>query len=184
MPCRVNEHGITGDRAEPLVAAPWLLPVEPTGQGSYAFGSNTTAYGPPPSTPGLGYSFSGGAPDAPGARVVTCSGPPVNFVLNPGGAADIRIVSSASPAAGNATQLPFDNLYLPGLGDHAALETDPPTSDGHQLVYQLGPGTLRIDGVTGILHCTGAGVTPDPSVAGADVTITSGHTTMVTCTQT
>ncbi len=180
MPCAVSVNGIAGSRAEPLVAATWLLPVLPTGRGSYAYGRDTTNYGPPPSTPGLGYAFSGGAPDAASATVVTCTGRAVNFVLPAGGAADIHFVSSVERSG---SSLSIDNLYLPGLGDHAALETAPLTDDGHQLVNQLAPGVLSLHGVITTLHCTGAGVTPNQSVGGADITITSGKTTVVTCTE-
>jgi hypothetical protein len=182
MSCLLTANGISGNRAEPLVASAWLLPVQPSGQGSYAFGRNTTIYGPPPTAAGLGYMFSGGSLDAANAAIVSCGGPPPHFVLGTGGGVDIEFVdSSGAPLADNAATVPVDNLYLPGLGDHAALETAP-LSGGHQVVQQLGAGSLQIDGTTTTLSCQGPGVVPDPGVAGADVTITPGMTTKVICT--
>jgi serine/threonine protein kinase len=165
-------------KSEPLVAATWLLPVV-SGPGAQTFGQNTTSYGPPPTTPGLGYAFSGGASDADHATVQGC-GNAVDFVLRDGGNADIQILdASGAPVTGS--NVPPDNLYLPGLSSHAALETAPVAADGHQLVDQLGGGVLRIDGTTSTLNCTGSGVTPDPSIAGATVTIAPGATVSVTC---
>jgi hypothetical protein len=182
MSCQLVANGISGNRAEPLVASSWLLPVQPTGQGSYGYGHNTTLYGPPPTGAGLGYAFSGGSDDATSASIVSCGSPAPHFVLDPGGGVDIEFVDpSGAPISESANSIPVNNLYLPGLGDHAALETAP-LSDGHQLIQQLGAGTLRIDGTTTTLSCHGAGVVPDPSVAGADVTIVPGATTKVVCT--
>ena len=183
MSCDLTSHGVAGRRAEPLVAAAWLLPIVPAGEGSAAQGQNTTSYGPPPTTPGHGYAFSGGAPDAADASIVSCDGRSVDFTLGPGGNADIQILDPAGdPVASSA--IPPDNLYLPALGNYAALETAPLSADGHQLVSQLAGGVLRIAGTAGALDCTGPGVVSDPGAAGADVTITPGQTTSVTCHET
>jgi hypothetical protein len=67
------------------------------------------------------------------------------------------------------------------LGEHASLETARLTADGHQLIAQMAAGQLRIDGTMSVLTCTGPGVSPDPAVAGAEVTIVAGRTTSVVC---
>ena len=53
---------------------------------------------------------------------------------------------------------PIDNLYLPGLGAQAGLETDPVTTNNQQIVAELGAGSLRIDGVSTPFTCSGPGV--------------------------
>lgn len=181
MSCELTSNGMVGRRMEPLVASRWLLPVEPTGRGGYAFGEDTTRYGPPPTAPGLGYAFSGGAADVDHAEPATCDGRPVDFVLGPGGGADIQILDASGNPVSTSNMAP-DNLYLPGLGRHAALETAP-AADGHQRVEQLAAGVLRIDGTTSTLHCSGQGVVDDAAAAGADVTIVPGKTATVTCRQ-
>jgi hypothetical protein len=182
MSCQLIANGISGNRAEPLVASSWLLPVQPTGQGSYGYGHNTTLYGAPPTGAGLGYAFSGGSIDAASASIVSCGGPAPHFVLDQGGGVDIEfLASSGAPLTESANGVPVDNLYLPGLGDHAALETAP-LSDGHQVVQQLGAGTLQVDGTETTLSCQGAGVVPTTSSGVVDVTITPGTTTKVVCT--
>lgn len=183
MPCELTTNGVAGQRAEPLVASTWLLPIVSPGQGSVAVGQDTTSYGPPPSTPGLSYAFSGGAADAAAASIATCNGQGVDFVLGPGGNADIRLLGpTGGPVSTSA--VPPDNLYLPGLGNYAALETTPLSADGYQRLGQMAAGVLRIDGTTSTLDCSGPGVVSDPAVAGADVTITAGQTTSVTCRET
>ena len=164
--------------AEPLVAATWLLPVE---SGGSRYGQTTTMFGPPPTTPGLGYSFSGGASDAQQAAAVACGTQSTNFVLAGGANVRIRILDSSGAPLVTKSGIPPDNLYLPGLGDHAALETAPVTADGFQRIDQIGPGVLHIDGTNTFLSCTGPGVSPDQSIAGATVTVTSGATIDVVC---
>ena len=172
MPCQVSSGGIVGTRSEPLVAGTWLLPVQPTGQGSYSHGGNTTDYGFPPTTPGgLGYAFSGGAADATHAAAASCNGHTWDFTLPPGGAADIHFLHPPDTSTGP----PVDNLYLPGLGPHASLETQPLTADGHQVLTEMGPGQLFLD-VLYPMHCTG----PDLG-SGNQLTITPGRTSYVTC---
>ena len=184
MPCRVTEGAISGFRSEPLVAAPWVLPVIPAGQGSYAVGVNTTKYGPPPTSPGPGYVFSGGSPDAVHASDVTCDGHPVNFVLPAGGGADVQFLNAnGSPVSPSQFQgPPVDNLYLPGLGEHAALDTSPLSTDGHQVVMQMGPGTFGLD-VLYPMTCTEAGTQlfPDGAAKGLGVRIVAGLVVHVTC---
>ncbi len=183
MPCRLTVNGVTGSRSEALVASTWLLPVEPAGQGGYGYGRNTTSYGPPPSTPGLGYAFSGGAGDVTRATIVTCDGHAADFVLGAGGSADIQLLDGAgAPVSSSGSTIPPGQpVSLPGLGDHAALETAPISADGHQLLSQLAAGTLHIHGTASTLTCSGSGVVANPSIAGADVTITPGHTATVIC---
>ena len=183
MPCKVSSGAITANRTEPMVASAWLAPVLPNGQGGFSYGSTTTTYGPPPTTPGPGYAFSGGASDAAQATTVTCNGRPVNFVLPAGGGADVQFVDSKGAPATSFSGPPVDNLYLPGLGEHAALETAPLSSDGHQVLEQLGPGTLGLD-VLYPMTCTTSGGTqlaPDPSGRGLGVIITPGQVTHVIC---
>ena len=158
------------------MASRWLLPVEPTGQGSYALGRNTTNYGPPPTSAGLGYAFSGGAPDVDHAMVVTCNGRPDNFVLDAGGTADIQLLTATgAPLTASSQGIPPDNFYLPGLDNYAALETAPISSDGHQILSQLAAGVLRISWTMSSFNCSGTG-----TVAGG-MLITAGHTTTITC---
>lgn len=183
MSCEMTSNGVTETRSEPLVAASWLIPVQlGNSPGGITYGTGTTNYGAPPTTAGLGYAFSGGAADAASAAVVTCSSPPQRFVLGAGGGVDISFVtSSGAPVTTDPQGIPIDNLYLPGLGQSAALETAPLTG-GRQIVQQLAGGTLYIDGTSSTLSCTGPGVVADPSRAGADVTVTPGETTQVVCT--
>ena len=183
MSCTLSTHGVSGSRSEPLVAATWLLPVVSPGEGSAGLGSDTTSYGPPPDVPGLGYSFSGGAADAADASIASCDGRPVDFVLQPGGGADIHLLDpSGTPVT--SSSVPPDNLYLPGLDGFAALETAPLTDSGDQIVDQLAGGILRIDATGGNLNCSGTEVTPDPAADGVDVAITAGQVTPVTCQET
>jgi hypothetical protein len=169
-------------RHEPLVASPWLLPITIPHWSGGAFGPpNTTAYGPVPFAPGSGYAFSGGGGDVGHAAVVAC-GQKADFALQPDGEVDIGLTdASGKPVSTSQGQVPPDNLYLPGLGDQAALEVAPVAANGHQHLAQLGGGTLRIDGTSSTLHCTGTGVTADPSVGGATVTVTPGTTANVVC---
>jgi hypothetical protein len=141
-------------------------------------GHNTTNYGFPPTGPGLGYAFSGGASNAQDAKVVTCNGQPENFVLQPGGTADIQFLSaSGAPMSSSpAGTIPVDNLYLPGLGKYAALETAPLSSSGQQIVSQLAPGVLQLSWTMSSFDCSGSGLAP-----GTGVVITSGHTSFITC---
>ena len=167
---------------EALVAATWLVQVLRAGHtGTVLFGTDTTASAAIPSAPGPGYRFSGGASDAGHASPAACDGRPADFVLPPGGTVDITLLTSQglpiAPGAGG----PIDNLYLPGLGAQASLALAPVTSAGHQVLSQLGPGSLRIDGVTSVLSCSGPGVVADPTVAGARVTVVSGQVVAVTC---
>lgn len=183
MPCQITANAMTGNRTEPLVAATWLLPVEPAGGGGYSYGANTTKYDAPPTTPGLGYAFSGGASDAAHAKVITCSGQPVDFVLPLGGGADVQFLDQTGHPATQFAGPPVDNLYLPGLGTHAALETAPLTSDSHQIIQQLGPGMLNLD-ILYPMSCTEtAGPQPGP-VSGSYVAISAGRTSDITCRET
>lgn len=184
MPCVLSTRGEAGRRAEPLVASTWLLPVETPGDGSYALGENTTNYGPPPSAPGPGYSFSGGATDASRASTARCDGHTFNFFLHPGGNVDIQIFGPTGKPVASSVLSPPDNLYLPGLGKYAASETAPLSSDGRQVLSELGSGVLRIDGTTATLDCSGRGVAPDPADAGADVSVVAGQTVSVICHET
>jgi len=167
MLCQQPADGIS--RGEGLVASAWPVPVgEP--------------YSPPPAVAGPGYVFSGDVPNLAQASTVNCGGPPANFVLPPGGGVDIEFLDkSGAPLAADPSGPPVDNLYLPGFGGTGTLVTAP-LSGNHQVVQQLGAGTLYIDGVTSTLSCQGTGVVPDASRAGADVTITAGTTTQVICT--
>ena len=135
----------------------------------------------PPTTPGLGYSFTGQAIDAQHAAVASCDRSPVTIVLQPGGNVDIQILDRAGRPATSDYPAPPDNLYLPALGDQAALETAPVDQSGHQLVDQLAGGTLSIHGTTSNLRCSGPGVAADPAVGGATVTVVPGSTVQVTC---
>jgi hypothetical protein len=175
MSCELTANGMVGRRLEPLVASPWPLRVQ-----SHGSGENPLPYSPPPSAPGLGYAFSGGAADAASAAKASCDGRSVDFVLPPGGNVDIQLVDQ-SGAPFVDTRSAGDNLYLPGLGQYAGLETAPVDANGHQRLGQLAGGVLRIDGTTTTLNCSGPGVTPNPSVAGADVVVTPGATVTVTC---
>jgi hypothetical protein len=153
---------------EKMAASSWEVPV---------YGYN----GGQPNTPGLGYVFSGAAnADFTNAAVLGCTGAPTDFVLPPGGNVDITFLDSTGKPATNANP-PIDNLYLPLLTDTGVFETEPLDASGHQLVDRLAAGTLRIDGVSSTLNCTGPGVTPDPSVAGATVTVVAGTTVNITC---
>jgi hypothetical protein len=165
--------------SQPLVAASWLIPIDspsPGTSGGYAYGTDTTSYGAPPTSSGPGYVFSGGASDISTASTVTCDGQPVDFQLPQGGAVDITWSGSAK-----GTTPPIDNLYLPGLGHQAALETAPVSSSGQQVIDQIGPGTLQIDEVSTPFSCTGPGTTADGQAI-FSVTVTAGQTTSVTCT--
>lgn len=178
MPCQ----------AEPLIAATWIPPIDSLADSptlGYSYGKNTTLTTTAPTSPGLGYSFSNGASSADDpSAIVSCNGQPVNFILPQGGNADIEIQdSSGNPVTDVYDQPPPDDLYLPGLGKHAAIFDPTISPDGHQVLYQMGAGTLRIDGTTSTLSCIGPQVTSDPSVAGADVTITPGTTAYVICSQ-
>lgn len=182
MPCQVTSGGVSGNRREPLVAGVWLLPVEPTGRGGYSYGSDTTSYLPPPTAPGLGYAFSGGAADAAQAEDVSCDGQPFNFILPAGGGADVQFLDANGQPATTFSGPPVDNLYLPGLGDHAALETAPLTSDGRQIVQQLGPGGLNLDILYPMTCTEPAGASGQPeAVNPSDVVITAGQTVHITC---
>lgn len=183
MPCELSTNGVEGSRSEPLVAASWLLPVEAPGQGSYALGRNTTDYGPPPSTPGPGYVFSGGAATAAGATPASCNGQAHDFVLGPGGSVDVQVLDHSGNPVSSSVEPPPDNFYLPGLEDHAALETVPLSANGHQLLAQLGTGELRIDGTNSTLDCSGPSVSSDQSIGGADVAVVAGQTVDVVCRQ-
>jgi hypothetical protein len=183
LPCQVTANAMTANRTEALVAGSWLLPIQPIGRGGYGYGQDTTKYPPPPTTPGLGYAFSGGAADAAHAKVVTCDGQPVNFVLPPGGGVDVQFVDTAGRPARTFPGPPVDNLYLPGLGDHAALETAPLTNDGHQIIDQLGPGSLNLD-ILYPMACTETAGPQSGPLNGSDVTITPGRTAYVTCRET
>ncbi|HEX3795251.1 MAG TPA: carboxypeptidase-like regulatory domain-containing protein [Acidimicrobiales bacterium] len=166
--------------SEPLVASEWLLPIQRDSGGGITYGSDSTNYGPPPTSSGAGYSFSGGATDADSAAPVPC-GQTTDFVLNTGGNVDIQFVdSSGNPVTDQS--LPIDNLYLPGLDQFAGLETAPLTSEGFQDVDQLAAGTLRIDEVSANLTCTGQGVVDEPSSAVITVTVVPGTTVPVICT--
>lgn len=165
---------------QPLVAATWLLPIDkprPGRSGGWLFGVDTTTYGPPPTSPGPGYVFSGGASDLSGAVTVRCDGKPVDFQLPASGNVEITW-RTASGADGSGTSDPIDNLYLPGLGTQAALETAPVSSAGTQVVDGLDAGSLRIDEVAASFSCTGATATG----YGAEVTVVAGRTSDVTCT--
>ena len=187
MPCKVTEGAISGFRSEPLVASLWVLPVLPAGQGSYVVGVNTTKYGPPPTAPGLGYVFSGGSPDAAHASDVTCNGRPVNFALPAGGGADVQFLnadgSPVSPARFQGP--PVDNLYMPGLGEHAALDTSPLSADGHQVLMQMGPGLFGLD-VLYPMTCAEAGteLSNSQGAIGLGVRIVPGQVVHVTCRMT
>jgi hypothetical protein len=183
MPCMVAEGATTARRTEPLVASTWLLPVIPTGQGSISVGRNSTAYGTAPTAPGLGYAFSGGAADSAHAKVVTCDGQPADFVLPPGGGADIQFLDAAGSPVTSFPGPPVDNLYLPGLGDHGMFETAPLSSDGHQVIQQLGPGILNLDVLYPMACSEAAGPQPGP-LNGWDVTITAGQTARILCRET
>ena len=167
MLCQAPADGIS--RGEALVASAWPVPVgEP--------------YTPPPAVTGPGYVFSGDAPNLAQASTINCGGPPANFVLPSGGGADIEFLDpSGAPLVPAPNAVPVDNLYLPGFGGNGTIETAP-LSGNHQIVQQLGAGTLYIDGTTSTLSCRGTGVVPDAGRAGADVTITPGTTTQVICT--
>ena len=176
MSCELSTNGVAGRRAEPLVAATWLLPIASAGQGSTG-----ADYGSP-SVSGLGYSFSGGASDAAGASIASCDGQTFNFVLGPGGNVDVEVLdSSGNPVVSSA--IPPDNFYLPGLGSFAALYTVAPSTDGHQRLFQLAAGVLRIDGAASALNCSGPGVVADPAAVGADVAVVPGRTISVVCRQ-
>jgi hypothetical protein len=176
-----------------LVAAAWLLPVMtagPGGSGGFSYGVNTTNYGPPPGTPGPGYVFSGGASDVTAATRAGCGGTLVNFRLPAGGTVDITWTSRSTPPGTDVGPTttdpdpsvsagPIDNLYLPGLGTQAALETDLATTNNQQIVAQLGAGTLRIDGVSTPFTCSGPGVAGSGAVW--TVPVQAGKTTSVTC---
>ncbi len=169
--------------AQPLVAASWLIPVyspSPGTSGGYSYGTDSTSYGAPPTSPEPGYVFSGGASGVSGASTVTCNGQPVDFQLPQGGAVDIawKNITSSELAQGTT---PIDNLYLPGLGRQAALETAPVSSSGDQVIDGIGPGTLNIDGVSTSFSCTGPGTSADGQAI-YSVTVTTGQTTFVTCT--
>lgn len=180
--------------AQKLVGATWLLPVnspKPGSSGRWGYGTGTTDYGPPPTSAGAGYVFSGNTSDVSTATTVTCNGTPVDFRLSAGGAVDITWASSSpgstttTAVAGGASQntdLPIDNLYLPGLGQQAALETAPVSPSGHQVIDRMGPGTLRIDGVSSPFTCTGPGVTGSGALW--TVTVNTGQTEHMTCTTT
>lgn len=187
MPCKVTQGALTGQRDEPLVAAMWILPVIPSGQGSYAVGVNTTQYGPPPTAAGLGYVFSGGSSDAAHASDATCDGRPVNFALPAGGGADVQFLNAdGSPVSPSQFQgPPVDNLYMPGLGAHAALDTSPLSADGRQVLMQMGPGLFGLD-VLYPMTCTEAGTQLSPSQAamGLGVRIVAGQVVHVTCRMT
>jgi hypothetical protein len=168
---------------QPLVAASWLIPVytpSPGTSGGYSYGTDSTSYGAPPTSPEPGYVFSGGASDISAAATVACDGQPVDFQLPQGGAVDItwKNITYSESAQGTT---PIDNLYLPGLGRQAALETAPLSSDGQQVIDGVGPGTLQIDGVSTPFTCTGPGTTADGQAI-YSVTVTAGQTTFVTCT--
>lgn len=111
--------------------------------------------------------------------IANCDGRRLNFVLGQGANVDIEIVDS-SGAAVSGSGIPPDNLYLPGRGSFAALETAP-VSNGAQPIDQLGAVVLRIDGTTSTLDCTGPGVAADPAVSGAQVTVVPGETMTVVC---
>ena len=166
--------------AQKLVAATWVLPVQspqPGPSGGYRYRSDTTDYpqGTPPAGPGPGYVFSGGASRLSGAATVACNGSPVNFQLPPGGAVDIRWVHP--PRSGQNG--PIDNLNLPGLENQAALETVDVSSTGHQVLSQLGPGTLEIHPVATPFTCSGPGVTGSDGIY--TVAVAAGQVSPVTC---
>jgi hypothetical protein len=183
-----NGHYSMRCTGQKLVAATWLLPVDQAGATSVTFGVNSTQYGPPPTTAGAGYVFSGGATDVGQATPAPCDGQPVNFRLPIGATVDIGWVTGSgnpsgpgpTPTTTSLPSIPIDNLYLPGLDDQGALETAPISPTGHQVIGQLGPGTLRIDGTMTSFTCSGPGVAGSGAIW--TVTVATGATTSVTCT--
>jgi hypothetical protein len=166
--------------AQPLVAAAWLLPVNgpaPGASGGWLYGVDTTSYTDPRTSPGPGYVFSGGVPDLSSATTVPCDGQLTNFSLPAGGSVVITWTTSTGGTASSASG-PIDNLYLPGLGSQAALVTVPLSGD-EQVITGLGAGVLRIDEVNASFTCTGTA-----TGYGAEVIVTAGQTTDVTCTVT
>jgi hypothetical protein len=178
MPCTVQK----------LVAATWILPVMTAGTTALSYGHNTTEYEPPPVTSGSGYVFSGGASDVSQASPVACDGNPVDFRLPVGGTVDITWVigsgsgddSGTTTTTNTSPQKPADNLYLPGLDSQAAPETAPVSGTGHQIISQLGPGAIRVDGTGTPFSCSGIGVAGTGSTF--YVTVSVGAITSVTCT--
>jgi hypothetical protein len=174
--------------AQKLVAASWILPVMAAGTTSLVYGQNTTFYGPPPVASGAGYIFSGGVNDLSQASPVVCDGNPVNFQLPVGATVDITWVTGSGPVDGSettstTTSVPppnsIDGLYLPGLDSQAAVETAP-VSTGQQLIAQLGPGTIQINGTGTPFTCAGAGVAGSGSTW--YVSVPAAAVTSVTCT--
>jgi hypothetical protein len=175
--------------AQKLLAASWILPVMTAGTTSINYGVNTTVYGPPPIASGAGYVFSGGVSDLSQASPVVCDGNPVNFQLPVGATVDITWVTGSGPVDGSATTTTvtsappsnsIDTLYLPGLKDQAAPETAPVSATGQQVIAQLGPGTIQINGTGTPFTCSGASVAGDGSTW--YVSVPAAVITSVTCT--
>jgi len=158
---------------EPLIAATWLVPVAHSTGGGVAYGRDTTSYGPPPTTPGPGYIFSGNVSQLADAASPACDSR-VDFHLPTGSSVTISWQGAGSAA------LPIDNLYLPGLGQAAALETEPLNAAGQQVVDQLGSGSLQVDGVSTSFECSGPGVSGAQAIW--HVAVTAGQSAAITCT--
>ncbi|MGH9069742.1 MAG: hypothetical protein ACRDX8_00915 [Acidimicrobiales bacterium] len=75
---------------------------------------------------------------------------------------------------------PVDNLYLPGLGQAAVLETQPLNPAHQQVIDQIGPGTFQIDEARASFSRSGDGV------SGAhpywNVQVAAGQTVSIDCT--
>jgi hypothetical protein len=177
--------------AQKLVAASWRLPVMTAGTTpmDMDYGVNTTEYGLPPDTSGPGYVFSGEVSDLSQASPVACDGNPVNFQLPVGATVDITWVTGPLPGDSSETTSPttsahppnlIDKFHLPGLKDQAAPETVAVSPTGQQVIAQLGPGTMQIDGTGTPFTCVGA----DPAGDGSTwlVTVAAAAVTSVTCT--
>lgn len=178
---RTNDAGMYSVpcNREPLVAATFVVPIQKAGGTT---GGQTTPYTSLPSTPGSGYIFSGGATSVSSATSEACDGRPVNFTLPAGGTVVIRFTTSTgAPLTPPSGSTPIDSLYLPGLATQAAAASAALSPSGTQTITQLGGGSLRIEGTSGTLTCTGTGVASDSAVAAVSVTVTPGKVASVTC---
>lgn len=157
---------------QPLLAASWLISLAAV-NGAKAGTFNPATSQRPPSTPGPGYVFSGGRATLAGATTPAC-GSTVDFALPAGASVTIDWHGPMpSPA-------PVDNLYLPGLGPAAVLETQPLDASNQQVIDQIGPGMLQIDEAGASFSCSG------PGVSGAHpywyVQVAAGHAMTLDCT--
>lgn len=178
---RTNDAGMYSVpcNREPLLAATFVVPI---GKAGSSAGSQTTPYTSLPSAPGSGYIFSGGATSVSSATSEACDGRPVNFTLPAGGTVLINFTTATgAPLTSVSGSAPIDNLYLPGLGTQAAPAVAPTSASGTQTLTQLGGGSLRIEGTSGNLTCTGPGVASDSAVSAVSVTVTPGKVATVTC---